>query len=146
MKIRVEGTDLRGVIEGMRALGKAAPEAAMRILGQKAQDVAAKARTLCPDDPGTPGSTLRDSIRATKATRGQSGMISAAVIVGGSRLKGLLGSRAYNAIAVVQHEDMTLKHSHGQAKFLEQPFLQTVPSVADAVQAALDQEADRVAG
>jgi len=146
LKIRVEGTDLAGVIANMRALGKAGPEAGARVLGQLAQDVAAKARLLCPDDPTTPEANLRDTIRATKATRGQSGMISAAVIAGGARLNKLKGGKGWNIIAIVQHEDVTLKHAHGQAKFVEQPFLQAVPSVGPAIQEALDQEAQRVVG
>ena len=142
----METTDLGGVIESMRRLGKAGPEAAMRILNQKAQNVAARARELCPDDPDTPGTDLADSIRATKATRSKGGMISVAVIAGGARLRKRLGKRAYNIIAVVQHEDPTLKHRRGQAKFVEQPFLQLVPTVAPDLQDALDQEAARVAG
>lgn len=142
----METTDLGGVIDSMRRLGKAGPEAAMRVLEAKAQTVAARARELCPDDPDTPGTDLADTIRATKATRSKGGMISAAVIAGGARLRKRLGKRAYNIIAVVQHEDTTLKHTRGQAKFVEQPYLQVVPTVAGDLQEALDQEASRVAG
>ncbi len=140
MRVRVELGDLRGVVDGMRKLGRSAPEIAGRILSEKARVVAERARPLVPDDPATSGTRIE--VRATRASRGQiSGRISAAVVAMAKNV-----GRKYNAVALIQHEDVTLSHERGQAKFVEQPFLEVARTVADDVQDALDQEAERALG
>jgi hypothetical protein len=59
-------------------------------------------------------------------------------VAGGKKLEQRLGKRKANVSAIVQHEDLTLKHTRGQAKFLERPGNQVAPSIPDAIMAKLD--------
>lgn len=121
--------DDRGVSELLGKLGRAGSEAAKTAMVRVADKVVARAKPLCPVDPED-GGELRDSIRRTRGTISKrNGNVVVTVLVGGTPLKSALGSRRYNIYAVLQHEDLTLKHSVGQAKFLEQPFFQFAPSV-----------------
>jgi len=48
--------------------------------------------------------------------------------------------------AYVVHEDLTLKHTTGQGKFLEIPFTQEAPKTQGELERELDVEAKRATG
>jgi hypothetical protein len=94
-----------------------------------AEDIVARARDLCPDDPETQQGYLRQSIRATGVTT-KEGLAEISVLAGGDSLP-----RDY---AMIVHEDLTMRHPHGgQAKFLEQPVLEEAPRVDGAIDEAI---------
>ena len=121
-------------------MGKIGEEAAKRALGRICTRVVPKAKAITPVEPEDGGS-LRDSIRVTKPTRTSAGRISAGVVAGGAPLRRLASERGralpgqYGSIV---HEDLTLKHTNGQAKFLEIPFFQEAPKAPEELRAELD--------
>lgn len=133
MKIRVEATGQREVMESLSRMGKAGTECAKVVLKRFAERILAKARPLVPVDD-VDGGDLRDSGRLTRPTATKNA-VSAGVMFGGLNVR---GGAIY---PIKQHEDLTLKHRHGQAKFLEQPFFQEAPGVPDALMAELDKVA-----
>lgn len=137
MRIKVVVTGAEEVRASLRRVGKAGQEAAKKVLGDYAKKILAKAKPLTPVDPED-GGQLRDSGRTTKPTVTRAGNVSAGIVFGGAPLKRVMGKRRLNVYAIVQHEDLTLKHTTGQAKFLEQPFFQIAPEVPNAVLAELD--------
>jgi hypothetical protein len=136
MRVRVNVTGDREVTESLRRLGAAGPVVAKRVLSRVTARIVPMAKALCPVDPDPhdrPGQ-LRDSIRATRPTLTQRGVVSAGVVAGGT-------TEVY--YAEMQHEDLTLKHTTGQAKFLEIPFLKEAVKVPDELMREIDQEANR---
>lgn len=130
--------DDRGVSELLGKLGRAGSEAAKTAMVRVADRVVARAKTLCPVDPED-GGQLRQSIRRTRGTISKrNGNVVVTILVGGAPLKSVLAGRKYNIYAVLQHEDLTLKHSVGQAKFLEQPFFQYAPDAPSEILGELD--------
>jgi hypothetical protein len=130
-------------VRRLNRLGAAGDEAAKRAFGQVGTRVVARAKPLAPVDV-VDGGDLRDSIRMLKPTKSSFGNIIMTVVAGGAPLKPSLGKRTKNIYAVIQHEDLTLHHDGGQAKFLEIPFLSEVQRAPGLLQAELDAEADRV--
>lgn len=130
--------DDRGVSELLGKLGRAGSEAAKSAMVRVSDKVVARAKTLCPVEPED-GGDLRDSIRRTRGTISKkNGNVVVTILVGGAPLKKALGARKYNIYAVLQHEDLTLHHSVGQAKFLEQPFFQYAPDAPGEILSELD--------
>lgn len=136
--MKIEG--LEAVMASLRRLGKAGERAAKAVLKEKTQEIVKLARPETPIEED--GGALRDSERTTRPTMTRSGQISAGVVAGGAPLRGTaeLAGRKANVYAVVQHEDLTLKHTTGGPKFLERPFLQVAPTVPDALMDAMDKE------
>jgi hypothetical protein len=99
-------------------------------------------RDTMTESPGLLKDTLRVYAPRTKSLKGGKN-INCGVVIGGKALEKALGKRAYSAWAIVQHEDLTLKHKRGQAKFLERPGNQVAARVPDALQAALDNLAEK---
>jgi len=143
VSVRIEGE--KEVLRSLSELGKAGQDAAKRAFGRVTARVVQKAKPLTPVEPED-GGQLRDSVRAAKPTRTRSGLISAAVVAGGAPLKRVMEGRKANVYAVIQHEDLTLKHTTGQGKFLEIPFLREAPSAHQELERELDVEAKRATG
>lgn len=128
---------MQDILDRLQRLGQTGADIGLRVLGDAAKEIVAAAKPLAPVDPED-GGQLRDSIRVTKPTRTRAGRISAGVVAGGAPLRKVLGKRKANVYAVVQHEDLTLKHTTGRAKFLEIPTNHIAPKVPDRLQAAMD--------
>lgn len=137
-RIEIEGMD--EMFKQLDALGVAGVVVARDVLTEKAQEIKRRAQPLIPDDPESPG-LLKDTIRVyaprTKSLKPGS-TVYCGVVVGGSRLKKVMGKRSYISWPLIQHEDLTLKHKHGQAKFLERPGNDVAPSIPAAIVDALD--------
>jgi hypothetical protein len=131
MRVRVEVSGDRELKDGLRRLGAAGPVVAKRVLGRVTQRIVPMAQAICPVDPDD-GGQLRDSIRVTRPTFAGSGRVSAGVIAGGTAEVGY---------AEMQHEDPTLKHTVGQFKFVEVPFLREAPKVPGELLEEIDKEA-----
>lgn len=139
LTVHIEGHD--EMLAEIGRLGQVGLVAARDAMTAKAQQIKAKAQPLIPDDPESPG-LLKDTIRvyAPRTANLKPGRtIYCGVVVGGSRLQRVKGKRDYIAWPIIQHEDLTLKHTHGQAKFLERPGNDIAPSIPAAIMAKLDE-------
>ena len=140
-RTRVQVTGLDDVVASMRRLGKAGLLVGKRVFDVKTEEMVRRARPLTPDDPETAG-LLRDTVRKIRPIASSTkGRVTGGIMAGGKELEQRLGGREYSAWALVQHEDVTLHHSSGQAKFLEIPFMQIVPSIPEALRMEVDAEA-----
>jgi hypothetical protein len=91
------------------------------------------------------GGDLRRSIRESKPTITKSGRVSAGVVAGGTPLERLAsesGRKIPGLYAIVQHEDLTIKHKSGGAKFLEKPFMAEAQRVPDELVRELERESE----
>jgi hypothetical protein len=126
--------------KALEDIGPKANAAAERIADQKADRIVERAKRLCPDDPETGGTDLRESIRRSKLAN-KGGKVSVLLQAGGEMLASLpseRGKKSPGAYAIVVHEDMTMRHPHGgQAKFLEQPYLEEQDSAASELAKAV---------
>ena len=114
-RVVADVTGDREVIRELTALLKNGVEIGMQVLGEAAERIAAKARTLCPVDDYD-GGDLLDTIRTTKPQRTAAGRISAGIVAGGESLKTLVSEQSHKdpgAYAVVVHEDMSMRHPNG---------------------------------
>lgn len=136
MKIRAEVSGEKEVAESLGRCGKAGTDAAKLVLKEFAERILSRARPLVPVDDED-GGQLRDSGRITRPTA-TARSVSAGIVFGGAALEATMEPRRYNVYAIIQHEDMGLRHNNGQAKFLEQPFFAEAPGVPAAIMAALD--------
>jgi hypothetical protein len=137
--VKIEGVE--DVIASLKRVGEAGEKAMLRVAGATTARVVPQAKAITPVEDADGGS-LRDSVRATKPTKTRAGRVSAGVVAGGAPLRRLASERGralpgqYGSII---HEDLTLRLSNGQHKFVEKPFFAEVPKVPDALEAALDQ-------
>jgi hypothetical protein len=140
--IRVTGLD--EVADMIGSLGKDGREAARLVLVEKGNEIVKRAKPLTPDDPETQGA-LRDSVRLSQTrASAKKGTITVSVMAGGKPLEKRLKGHKYSAWALVQHEDLALKHPYGGGpKYLERPTLEVAPSIPDAVLAALEKVAKK---
>lgn len=139
--VRVTVSGLDEVRATLGRLGKAGALVAKDVIKRKTEAMVARARPLTPDDPETQGA-LRDSVRIITPTASRTGKATGGIMAGGKALEGRVGKRDYNAIALVQHEDLTLHHTSGGAKYLERPFMALVESIPDELLDALDKVAN----
>jgi hypothetical protein len=140
MRARLDVTGDRELIRDLLKLGEDGIAIGKEVLGDTTKRIAVKAKALCPVDP-IDGGELRDSIRVTKPVKTRAGLISAGVVAGGAALSRLVSERGHKepgSYAVIVHEDLTLHHTVGRAKFIEEPALQEAPTVPGAILAALD--------
>jgi len=105
----------------------------------------ARQRALAPVDP-VDGGQMRDSVRWESPRSSSETFASLRFIVGGDVLLPYLDGRSYNAYAVVQETDPTLKHSHGQAGFMTMPVVQAVPGIWAGIAADIDALVARASG
>lgn len=137
MRVRVEviGADqLRADLKRLGPLGKVA---ARDVFAEELPRWLPEMKANTPVEPED-GGQLRDSIRVTKPTITKAGRVSAGIVAGGAPLKKVMGNRKANVYAVIQHEDASLKHSVGGAKFVEKTFMRRVGAIPGLIQAALD--------
>jgi len=137
IRVRVEVSGGKELIERMRSFGVKGPMAAARVLTAAMERALpmAKAQSPVDDNDPEPGGELRDSIRVTKARPTKAGRISAGLVAGGAKMADVRGREVY---PIVQHEDMTLKHDEGGPKFVERPVLQVAEGIPDALSAEFD--------
>ncbi len=140
-RVVADVTGDREIIRDMLALGQDGIQLGKQALDETAAKIAAKAKALCPVDD-VDGGDLRDSIRTTKARATVAGRISAGIVAGGTPLSRLVSEKGHKepgSYAIVIHEDMTLRHPNGgQAKFIEQPWLEEAPKVPGVLTGKID--------
>lgn len=110
----IELTGLDKLTRALKAAGDEAPEALAAAMHDEMEEIVEDAKRRAPVDTGT----LRASGVVLRPDR-SSGQI---VVEGG------FGGAASD-YAVVQHEDTTLSHTVGEAKFLEKPMLERAPKL-----------------
>jgi hypothetical protein len=137
------GMSMSGHSTFKRALEDIGPKVnsiAEKLADRKADRIVERAKRLCPDDPETGGTDLRESIRRSKLAN-KDGKVSVLLQAGGDMLAQLpseRGKKSPGAYAIVVHEDTTMRHPHGgQAKFLEQPWLEEQGSAVAELAAAV---------
>ncbi len=144
MKVQINLSNSDEIQRRLKRDGEMGKKVALRVFARACQRVVPKAQALAPQGEED-GGDLRSSIRESKPTITKSGRVSAGVVAGGAPLAKLAsekGRRLPGLYAVVQHEDLTLKHAQGGAKFLEKPFLQEAVRVPDELVREMDQEAE----
>lgn len=137
-RLEIEGAD--EMLAEIARLGDVGLVAARDAMSAKANEIKRKALPLVPDDPETQGllaETLRVYAPRTSSLK-PGKTIYAGVVAGGKKLEKRLGKRKYSAWAMVQHEDLTIKHTKGGAKYLERPGNDVAPSIPAAIMANLD--------
>lgn len=151
MKVRVEFDQASAdrMLRSFSALGEAGLLAGQRVFAEAAANIVREARMLVPDDPETPF-RLGSTIRALKAriTKGRGGAkrVEVTVLAGGAPLKKFMRKGGTPAWAIVQHEDLTIRHTKGQAKFLEKPVNKHVESLVSVLEEEFDREFAKHAG
>jgi hypothetical protein len=139
--VTVEG--LEEVLRDMARLPTKAITAGRKAMLKITDPMAKRAEQLAPDDPETPG-LLASTCRSIRPTVKKTSLrVMGGIVAGGKKLEARLGSRKYSAWALVQHEDGTLKHSKGQAKFLEIPFMSGLKKAPAQFRAEIDAEMRR---
>ena len=140
-RARVEVSGGEELLRELQRMGPRGALVAIQVLSEKTKEIVAIAKQLVPVED-VEGGDLRDSIRTSKPSKTKAGRISAGVVAGGAMLRRLASERGRKdpgAYGVVQHEDLTLRHpGGGQAKFLEQPWLEVSETVPDALREAID--------
>lgn len=140
MKVTVKIEGVEDVIASLKRVGEAGEKAMLRVAGACTARVVPQAQAITPVEEED-GGALRDSVRATKPTKTSAGRVSAGVVAGGAPLRRLASERGralpgqYGSIV---HEDLTLRHAHGEPKFVEKPFFREVPKVPGELEIALD--------
>lgn len=138
--VKIEGQEQ--AIASIKRLGPQGDEAGKRAFGRVCAKVVPQAKAIAPVEDED-GGALRDSIRQTKPTKTRAGRISAGVVAGGAPLRRLASERGRalpGSYGSIQHEDLTLKHSSGEPKFLEKAFFRNV----DQAPALLLEEMDAI--
>ncbi len=135
VRVTVSGSD--EVRAALGRLGKAGAVVAKEVIKATTTRMVAMAKPLTPDDPETSGE-LRDTVRIVTPTASRTGKATGGIQAGPTKL----GKRSYSASALVQHEDLTLKHTSGGAKFLERPFMALVTGIPNDIQAGLGKVAN----
>lgn len=141
MKVGAEVSGGQELLDDLQRMGARGVTVGLDVLSKKADEIVSRAKTLVPVDD-VEGGDLRDSIRKSKPNRTRAGRLSVGIVAGGTQLRRLASERGRKdpgAYGVIQHEDLTLQHpGGGQAKFVEQPYLEVVPSIPDALREAID--------
>lgn len=118
--------EIKGLDELFARLGKVVPSARLAgaaLLNDAAERVLAASQELVPVDTGA----LRASGTVILAHETENGEIRAGVSYGGD-------AKLY---AVLVHEDLSLHHEAGQAKFLEAPFLAAQSNIIQGLERAI---------
>lgn len=112
--------------------------------------VISRMKAEAPDDPETGGSRIEKALRAKAPviSRGRQ-RITAGFIVDGAKLGAMLDGKDKGmargvAVSLVQHEDLTIRHRRGNAKFMERPLFTSGGRVADIVEEAFDEIAANI--
>ena len=126
---------LVGAKEALASLDrlKRAPAEIRRVHKDGGDQIVRRSQDLCPVAPEN-GGLLRDSIGAE--IRGSDVMQSVEVFAGGPELA--RRSKRGKDYAAEVHEDFTVRHETGQAKFLEIPFIEIGLRIPDEFEKAID--------
>jgi hypothetical protein len=109
----VTGTEK--VIANLRSLASSMPVQVGRAMFEVGEEIMARAKAITPVDTGV--------MRA-------SGFVELPKIAGDEVTVRMGFGGASSEYVIVQHEDLSLHHEVGQAKFLEQPVLEAAPTLA----------------
>ena len=128
-KATITITGLSALYATLRKVSPRAQEVGVDVLNRGAGRVFAVSQESVPVGGIDPKGELKASGRLYKArVSKRSGRVYATITYGGARLE----SKGEHAIvAIVQHENLSFKHSHGGPKFLERPFLAEKEHVMD---------------
>lgn len=132
MRVRVEASGDREIIERLRRFGVEGINAGKRVLNAAVDKALPLAKAQTPYDDIEEGPHLVDTVRRTKARATGRGRISAGLVAGPVK------ARSGGVYPFVQHEDMTLKHDEGGPKFIERPIMQVAVDVPANLTAELD--------
>lgn len=123
------GADVKGLAEITRNLGlfgAGAKRAMAKALYVEAERIMAESAPLVPVDFGV--------LKASGHVQPPE--------MSGERVSVTMGyGGPAEAYALVQHEDLTFRHTVGQAKYLEQPFLKAIPGLPDRLAKTISAEA-----
>lgn len=120
----------------LKRVSPQAQEAGIRILNESGARAFAASQADVPVDKED-GGQLKASGRFYKArVSKRSGRVTATISYGGARLAKLAPGDS-PIYAIVQHEDLTLKHDHGTAKFLERPATREKQGLMGALASAI---------
>lgn len=136
-KVRVTVEGDKELIADLKSMGDAGTKLGKSVIQKITLRTAGAAKMLSPMDD-VDGGQLRNSIRISKPSASRRGVITGAVVAGGKPLEAVMGKRKANLYAVIQHDDMTLQHDDGQAKFVEVPAMQEFPKLPEELRDALD--------
>lgn len=139
MRVRLDVTGDREMVRDLLRLGPAGEKVGKRVLKDVSEKVAKLAQADAPVDE-VDGGQLQATVRATRPTKTSGGILSAGVLAGGPPLR---SERRGFIYAVIQHEDVTLKHTRGRAKFVEIHVYAVAPTIPDLVRQGLDEEVRR---
>ena len=138
-KASISLTGLGDLYRALRKVSHRAQEEGIKILNSAGGRVFSQSQEQVPVGPAADKNrgALKRSGRLYRArVSKRSGRVYATITYGGSRLTQLAPGE--NPIyAIVQHEDMGLKHTQGSAKFLERPFLQAKAGVMAGLEGAI---------
>lgn len=123
--VRITAVGDKALMDKLRSLGPKAFQEAKRVIYQKAEVIAGKAKEEVPVDTGA----LRSSIHVELDEGPES--VSASIVAGGPAAE----------YAVYVHEDLTARHPVGGPKFIERPVLEVAPTIAPAILKAIDKVA-----
>lgn len=137
MRVTLTG-DGSAITAALTAMAGAGEKVAKAALAAEMPAVVEAARALTPV-ANVDGGQLKASVRMLRPTV-VSGGIAGGVLAGGAPLA---GERRGDVYAMVQHEDLSLHHDDGQAKFVERPFVAALPRILKAVEDALGAEMAR---
>ncbi len=118
--VKITSVGDKDLLNKIHAFGTAGVRAATRVLFQKAEVIAGRAKEAVPVDTGALRSTIHVEMD-------QGATVSAAVVAGGPAAP----------YAVVVHEDLTARHTVGGPKYIERPMLEVLPSIAGAILKAI---------
>lgn len=119
IEIEIKGADKLAQI--LRTIANVAPDALAGALYEEGESIRAESQERVPVDTGV----LKNS--AFVATEGQGDSFAVQVGYGGAAAE----------YAVVQHEDMTLRHDDGGPKFLENPALEHAKDMGERLAARI---------
>lgn len=132
VSLRLDPAVLRELRAKLRGLQEVPARVIRREFAAAAPAVVAQQRARCPVAQGA----LRDSIRSRVTNR--AGEVKLTFMAGGEALRPYMGKRAYNAYAIVQEVDTSLRHRVGGAGFMTQPAAAAYPQLMRRIYAGVD--------
>lgn len=131
-KVTVTFSGFNELFNKLDHLGVNILETAKNVFNDAGPRVLRASQNLVPVDEGH----LRASGRFSKARSNKKDVVTASVSYGGGPLDRLTG-KAQDLRAVMVHERLELKHTGGQAKYLEAPFLAAKEGIMETLRAKI---------
>jgi hypothetical protein len=135
------GQYVRQILD-LAEIDKTMKEPLRKRLKEWQKTVLADMKRAAPDDPATPGSRIEKALRAkAPVISRRRKAIYASFATDGAYLRRAAGTKSSKeekgiAWALAQHEDLTLRHTRGESKFMERPFFRHGPKVEGVVEGA----------